>query len=115
MTPGAGRPITGGGGDESHLGIATWAKIRTGDVDTLVIGPNWPTSHKSGGPETIGALGHRIWHYLTKTNNPAQDPVDYMKQECARLAMNHLVTQPAVPIFLLGDLNKSEDQILQWL
>ena len=29
--------------------------------------------------------------------------------------MNHLVAQPTAPIFLLGDFNKTEDQIRQWL
>ena len=29
--------------------------------------------------------------------------------------MNHLVAQPTAPIILMGDFNKTEDQLCQWL
>ena len=38
-----------------------------------------------------------------------------MKMECALIAMNLLVERPMAPTFLMGDLNKTEDQIPQWL
>ena len=62
------------------------------------------TQHKANSPETSGALDHRILQYFTKTGNPAHDQVEYMKRECVRLKMNHLVAQPTDPIFLMGDL-----------
>ena len=48
------------GVDDSHLGIVVWAKIRTGGIDTLLIGTYWPVHHKLNSPETFGALGYRI-------------------------------------------------------
>ena len=103
------------GTDGTHLGIVIWTKIRTGRVGTLLIGAYWPVHHKANSPETCGALGHRIQLYLTKMGNQARDSVEYMQRECARLAMNHLAAQPTAPIILMGDFNKTEDQLRQWL
>ena len=64
------------GVDDSHLGIVIWVKIRTGKIDTLLIGAYWPVHHKANSPESCGALGHRIQQYLTKTGNPAREPVE---------------------------------------
>ena len=97
------------------MGIVIWANIRTGKVDTLLIGASWLVHHKANSLETCGALGYRIQLCLTKTGNPARDHVEYMQLECARLAMNHLVAQPTAPIILMGDFNKTEDRLHHWL
>ena len=94
------------GVDDTHLGIVIRAKIRTGAVDTLIIGSYWPVPYKANSPETCGARGRRIQQYLSKTGNPARDPVEFKKREYARIAMSYLVAQPTAPIFLVGDFNK---------
>ena len=66
------------GGDDSHLGIVIWAKIRTGTVDTLILGAYWLVPHKTNILKSCGAFSHCIQQYLTKTGNSTRDPVEYM-------------------------------------